>query len=161
MASDLGSAYSVSVAAVLQPTRFDAGQEPSHDQWIPFVIHGEYEDGEPWEETFYGLTKAPGGVIDDIVRTQAVDDRGNTVWDRVSILRFYDAILADEDNTERFQQLVRDKRRIVELALLGRILFWYVEQVVERPTGQSSSSAPGPNRSQRRGSTRKPAGASA
>jgi hypothetical protein len=93
---------------------------------------------EEWEETFTCLPVAPAGVLDDFVNIVSIDARGNRVYDAPSLLNFLKGVLVDED-VDRLNALVHDKRRVVELATLGEVVMWLSQELLGRPTMPPSS----------------------
>lgn len=94
---------------------------------------GEY-DGGSWSEDFRCLPELPGGALDDLARSVMVDDvTGEQRYNRASVVRFVAAALP-EAGAKRLHELVRDKRRIVELDLLGDVMKYINEEFNERPT---------------------------
>lgn len=94
--------------------------------------------GKEWSEHFTCVPTAPSGVLDDLASSMGTDGRGNTVWNQVSLLAFFRGVLLDDD-VVRFQALVHDKDRLVELDLLGEIMLWVADEVVGHPTQRPSS----------------------
>lgn len=114
-----------------------------------FTIAGYYvdvtDDGdveetdEEWSETFRCLPVAPGGALDDIAAAVSIDDQGRMTFNKVSVLRFIRAVLVEADE-QRFDAVVRDKRRMVELEVLGEIMIDLSEGYTNRPTGPQRTS---------------------
>lgn len=126
-----------------------------------FTIAGYYADVTPdgdvvesdeeWEETFRCLPVAPGGALDDIAAAVSIDDHGRMTFNKVSVLRFIRAVLVEADE-QRFDEVVRDKRRMVELDVLGEIMIDLSEGYTNRPTGPQRTS-PGSSAGTDTGST--------
>lgn len=108
---------------------------------LEFTDEGEVLDsGEEWSETFRCLPTASGGALDDLVSAVSVNDRGEVEFSRVSVLRFVRELLIPAD-VVRFEQMVRDKRRLIELDVLGAIMMDLAQEVTgQRPTGPQRTS---------------------
>lgn len=114
----------------LTPTESDA--EPKEP--ITFDLSGLGQiTKEPWKESFTCVPVAPAGVLDDLASSMGSDQRGNRVWNVPSLLGFMRGILVDED-VDRFEALMRDKDRAVDLKDLGEIMLWVSEELVDRPS---------------------------
>lgn len=113
--------------------------EPEPDP-ITFTVEGRFAtSGDRWSETFTVVPVAPGGVLDDVARMVGVDGRGKRVWNAPSVMKFLTGVLIEPD-VARFDDLVHDKERLVELEALGEITEWVSEQLFNpRPTQPSSS----------------------
>lgn len=108
-----------------------------------FTLEGVGQlDGETWSETFRCIPKAPSAALDDLARSVGQDEKGQLIFNQVSLLRFFRQVMHPEDET-KFDALVHDKNRAVEIEELGEVMFWLAEVYTERPTVPSSSSAPG------------------
>lgn len=88
---------------------------------------------EPWSESFTAVSVAPAGVLDDLASSMGVDDRGNRVWHSPSLLGFMRGIIVDDD-VARFESLMRDKDRAVDIRDLGEIMLWLSEELLDRPS---------------------------
>lgn len=107
---------------------------------------------ETWSETFRCLPTAPGGALDDLVSAVSVDERGNIAFSRVSVLRFIREVLIPGDEN-RFEQMVRDKYKLLDLEVLGQIMMDLSEELTgRRPTGPQRTS-PGSSADTANGST--------
>lgn len=108
-----------------------------------FTLQGVGQlSNEPWSETFRCLTKAPASALDDLARSIGMNERGEQVWNQVSLLRFFFTVLHPDDE-ERFDKLVRDKDRTVDIGQLGDVMLWLSSEYGDRPTQPPSSSAGG------------------
>lgn len=120
--------------------------------YVDVTPEGEVvESEEEWEETFRCLPVAPGGALDDIAAAVSIDDHGRMTFNKVSVLRFIRAVLVEADEP-RFDAMVRDKRRMVELDVLGEIMIDLSEGYTNRPTGPQRTS-PGSSAGTATGST--------
>lgn len=99
-------------------------------------------DGEPWSERFKTVPVVPVGVIDALTSSMGTDDHGNTVFAQPSLLKFMRGLLYDED-IPRFDALMGDKNRAVDINTLGEIMLWLAEEKTGRPTMPSSNSGDG------------------
>ncbi len=88
---------------------------------------------EPWAESFTAVPVAPPGVLDDVASSMGVDDKGNRVWHTPSLLGFMRGILIDED-VSRFEKLMHDKDRAIDIKDLGEIMLWLTEELLDRPS---------------------------
>lgn len=80
-----------------------------------------------------------GALLLDFVR-RADSDSGGMAAE--AIVEFLGQALT-EDDAERFDALIKDPERIVEIETLGEIVGWLVEQYTTRPTKARSRSASG------------------
>lgn len=88
---------------------------------------------EPWVESFTAVPVAPPGVLDDVSTSMGVDDRGNRVWHTPSLLGFMRGVIVDDD-VARFEALMRDKDRAIDIRDLGEIMLWLTEELLGRPS---------------------------
>lgn len=94
---------------------------------------------EPWEETFTVRAVLPGGLIADLVTAVGVDGEGNLTYGRSAVLKFMRSAVIDDDQA-RFDALMRDTDRVVELDDVGPVMLWIVGMNNGgRPTGPLSS----------------------
>lgn len=94
---------------------------------------------EAWEETFTVRPVLPGGLVYDIATSVGVDDQGNLTYGRTAVMRFLHGAIIDADQG-RFDQLMRDTDRVVELDDIGPVMLWIVGlNNAGRPTGPQSS----------------------
>lgn len=121
-------------------------QEPRLNGEAPkaptFTVEGVTRKGEEWSETFTCLPVAPAGVLDDLSSSVSVDDDGVPRVHQMRLLRFFRGVLEDED-VARFNLLVHDKERMLELTMLAEIMNWLTEELVGHPTTPSSTSGRG------------------
>lgn len=115
----------------------------THTELNDFTLEGVGQlTQQPWSETFRCLPNAPGTALDDLARSVGTDTKGQAVYNQVSLLRFFRAVMHPDD-VDRFDELVSDKDRCVTIEALGDVLFWLGEVYTDRPTVPSSSSSPG------------------
>lgn len=110
---------------------------------IEFELAGETEpaDGqEPgeWVEKFTAVARAPFGAMNDIQASVGTDGQGNMVYNRMNLINFFRQVLVDSD-VARFDQLCRDKHKLVAVETLGEVFMWLNEEYAERPSGRPSS----------------------
>jgi hypothetical protein len=93
------------------------------------------EDGtDKWAESFVVLPMAPSGTLDDLMRSVGTDTKGRQVFNAVSLQRFMEGVLLDEDNVDRFVALMHDKNRLLPIDTLGDAVMWLAEEITDRPT---------------------------
>lgn len=81
---------------------------------------GEYT-GEEWAEHFRCLPELPGSALDKLGKSVGVNDRGEQVYNRPSVIGFIEeAMPADE--AARFLALVADRHRVVGLDTLAEVM---------------------------------------
>jgi hypothetical protein len=102
------------------PTR--SFTSPTGGEAVSFDIDGE---------VFHCIERLPAGYSLDLLT------RGNQ-----ALPEFYDLVLVPED-VERFTARIRDKERVVTMAVLEDITRWLVGVYTGRPTGPPSASATG------------------
>lgn len=114
---------------------------------IPFEIEGVHfsDPDRVWVETFHALPFAPSGVLDDLSRSVSQDQRGRVAFHRTSVVQFFEGVLVEED-VQRFQDLVHDKDRIVELEDLAAIMAELQKAITGVPLPRRSSSTNGRGR---------------
>lgn len=99
--------------------------------------------GVEWREEFWLLPTAPVGVVDDLLSSITLTEDGKLSYRQVSVLRFFRGILVDAD-VPRFEALMRDKDRVVDLGTLGEIMMELGEEMLGvRPTLPPSPSTGG------------------
>lgn len=92
-------------------------------------------NGEKWKETFTCVDLAPVGVLDELVSSSHIDEKGNRIYNAPSLLAFMGGVLVDDD-VARFMAWSKDKDRAVPIETLGEIVMWLSEELVGRPTGR-------------------------
>lgn len=121
---------------------FDAGEsstEPRPPR--PFTLSGVDAKGKPWTETFAVMGELPQGVLDDLSQAISIKD-GQIRYSTRAVVGFLRGALVIDDE-DRFELLLRDKRRLVRLEQLGDVMLWAVAQVTDRPTSPSPISSDG------------------
>lgn len=110
----------------------DFGKTTSIEEFPPlgFALNGE---------EFTCKQAMSGAVLLDFVR-RADSNSGGMAAE--AIIDFLSMAMEDEDAT-RFDAMIKDPERIVEVETLGEIAGWLVEQYTTRPTKARSRSASG------------------
>lgn len=86
-----------------------------------------------WSVDLEALPIAPSGILDDLMRSVVIDEStGQQKWNAMSLNRFMDGALLDE-HTATFQELVRDKNRLLPIETLGRVVSYLSERMTKRP----------------------------
>lgn len=99
--------------------------------------------GDEWREEFWLLPLAPVGAVDDLMASITLTDDGRLSYRQTSLLRFFRGVLVEED-VPRFEALMRDKDRAVDLSTLGEIMMELGEDMLGvRPTRPPSPSTGG------------------
>lgn len=121
-------------------------QEPNtkpRDEWVTFDISGtRLSNGETWSEDFTCLPEVPGGALDDLTASVGVDAQGRMTFNKVSVLRFMRSVIVEEDE-QKFDAMVHDKDKLVQLETLGDMMMRVAEAIVGRPIGPRSTSQVG------------------
>jgi hypothetical protein len=127
------------------PKRYKAAPAIVEDDLVPFVIEGVNADGSPWTEEFMALPKAPPGVLFDLVNAVGLAENGQMVYSAQAIGAFMSAVLHPTWNNqvERWERLMRDPFRTVDVQVLGQIMMDLAEEVGGFPTTPPASSAGG------------------
>lgn len=145
-----------------QPTRlvpvadhrnFDDGAEAIPEFGPSFELGGE---------TFHCVPAAPGAVLARLMASVRVDERGRQVYDAPNLVLFVEDVLAEEmpveqpatvnedgsenapamvvepvDDVERWRALMKDKKRPVQIKVIGDIVLWLNGWYTDRPTQPS------------------------
>ncbi len=131
----MGKTYRSTAPTTQGPTFTVAGQLLKVDDNGALIV-----TDEEWSEEFRCLPTAPGGALDDLVAAVSVDDRGEITFSRVSVLRFVREVLIPGEE-QRFERMVRDKYRLLDLEVLGQIMMDLAEELTgRRPTGPQRTS---------------------
>lgn len=131
----MGKTYRSSAPTTQGPTFTVAGQLLKVSDEGELIV-----TDDEWEETFRCLPTAPGGALDDLVAAVSIDDRGEISFSRVSVLRFIREVLIPGDE-QRFERMVRDKLKLLDLEVLGQIMMDLSEELTgRRPTGPQRTS---------------------
>lgn len=101
-------------------------------------LRTSYDLTTTWQVSLEAVPTAPSGVLDDLARSVTIDSRGRQTWNSLSLSRFMEGVLLD-DCLEAYQDLARDKNRILPLEVLGDVVMWLTGKITgERPTLPSS-----------------------
>lgn len=112
----------------------------------PFDLDGVgVMSGEEWSERFHCVPDIPPAAWDDLASSVGTDRRGRQVYNHVSLLRFFNQVLVDDD-VERFNDLMADKDKAVEIEVLGEIMEWLTEAESGVPTQRRPASTNGAGR---------------
>lgn len=98
--------------------------------------------GEPWREEFHLLPIAPVGCVDDLLSSMRITGDGRISYQQGPLVRFFRGVMLDAD-VARWETLIRDKDRAVDLQTLGEIMDDLSESMLGLPTKPPSSSASG------------------
>lgn len=93
-----------------------------------------------WRLDLEAVAVAPSGVLDDLARSVMIDEvTKEQIWNAVSLNRFMEGVLLDE-HVAAFQELSRDKNRLLPIEILGDTVMWLAGQLTDerRPTQPSS-----------------------
>lgn len=120
-------------------------EAPAHDptaEPVTFEFMGHVANKE-WRERFTLLDEPPAGVLDDLVRSMSIDQRGRIkTIAQASLVQFVRGCLVPEDE-DRFDALVQDKVRVVTIEQLADLADWISELMFNRPTVRRAPSLPG------------------
>jgi hypothetical protein len=84
------------------------------------------------DEEFHCMPKMQGKVLLSIVESSSDDDPGSSAK---SIRTFFEKVLMDE-SFKRFDALLEDKEKIVNVETLSEIVAWLLEEYSDRPNPQ-------------------------
>lgn len=122
---------------------------PTQKKVPTFTVEGNYidvgdagdviETEEEWSETFRCLPTAPGAALDDLVSSVSINEEGDISFSKVSVLRFIRSVLTESEE-QRFNAMVRDKRKLVDLDVIGQIMMDLAEEYTGRPIGPQRTS---------------------
>lgn len=130
---------------------FTIGDERSPDpEPVEFDLAGTRADGTtPWTEHFTCLTRAPAAIGLLLAQCFTVVD-GDVVVGTAAIMRALRTLVALDDR-ERFEVLLNDPDRLVEVGDLGEVAWWLNEVYSRRPTGPQRTSPAGSPRNGKNG----------
>lgn len=117
------------------PRRFSSTNQPKPP--IPVEVAGTYRvppaDGpNEWVETFSFLGDAPPAAA-DALGAGFLEISGKMEINPRAIFQFFRASLATDDDRRRFDALIEDRDRFVEMSLLGDVMVYVAEQMIGRP----------------------------
>lgn len=102
---------------------FGSGSAVEEKEPIVFKLH---------DEEFTCIPALQGKVLMDLVSRSQSEDPAESIG---VINSFFSSALTDE-SLERFNALLEDKERIVNMETLGEIIAWLVEEYSGRPNQQ-------------------------
>jgi hypothetical protein len=122
---------------------FDLDDPADGHQPVEFAVRGKRKStGEPFTEQFTTIADLPPAVLDDVSRSVVIGDDGTAYYQRHETLQFVRAAIRAQDHA-RWDALVRDPDRLVNLDRLVEIMLWLVGTLLNRPTGPLSNSPVG------------------
>lgn len=95
-----------------------------------------------WEETFTVLEEIAGQALESLARSAQIDDEGNIQWNKLALLRFLRAAIVPEDE-DRWDRMMADKERVIDISLVGDVVFDITKEKADRPTGPQPGSDAG------------------
>lgn len=107
---------------------FGSGDTPAEP--LDFSLFGEKFDCYP---------KVPGKFLLDLAKNSDTDDAAASA---AVIETFFSQVLKEESLT-RFNALIEDKERVVEVETLAEIVSWLMEEYAGRPEKQPEASSTG------------------
>lgn len=131
----------------MAPHRFTMTPTDPDTEPLQFVLEGDTlpdDDGnvEHWEETFTVVDKLPPGVLSDLTYAITVTDDGDIKYNAIGVTRFLRGVIEPADE-KRWDALIRDKRRQVELSVLADVMMLVNGAKSNRPTGPRPGSLNG------------------
>lgn len=130
------------------PHRFKMRSPDPATPPLQFVLEGVTSPGDddtdpaPWEETFTVVETLPPGALADLAFSITVTNDGEIKYNAVGVTRFLRAVIVPGDE-QRWDALMRDKRRQVDLAVLADVLMLVNGAKTNRPTGPRPGSPDG------------------
>jgi hypothetical protein len=91
---------------------------------VTFKLHGE---------DFTCVTQLQGKVLLELVADSSSEDPVKTA---ATMTKFFETVLLDESYA-RFNELLKDKEKIVPVETLAEITSWLVEEYADRPNQRS------------------------
>lgn len=111
-----------------------------------FGVENPYANAEPVTFDIYGESfTCKAAVQGSALLRFGVEASDNSAS---AVMNFFRLVM-DEENFERFEELIESDDKIVDAALLGEIAGYLVSEYSSRPTGPSSSSSNGRGKSSR------------
>jgi hypothetical protein len=92
-----------------------------------------------YDEEFECYPRIQGKVLLDIISESAAEDSGATA--RV-IVGFFSKVMKEESYV-RFEALINDKEKIVEISTLSDIISWLITEYGDRPNPEPEDSSNG------------------
>lgn len=112
---------------------------------VTFDLAGQDAAGLGWTETFVAAPSIPGAMLLDFIADADSGDGGKAAQALVDFL----AGVISPDDRDRFNELIRDPDKTVEIETLAEICEWLVGEYATRPTEPSRPSPTGRPRSGR------------
>jgi hypothetical protein len=106
---------------------FGSGRIDNEVEPITFALYGE---------TFTCVRMIPGKLLLDLVADSQSEDAAKSAG---IITKFFTRVL-NKESRERFDILLEDTDRIVDVETLAEITGWLVEEFTNRPEAQSEAS---------------------
>jgi len=104
--------------------RFDL-ESPEDQEEITFELAGE---------TYHCLPQAPGGVLNRLMGSIRIDERGREQFSGLDLIGFLDGVLTAPD-AARFREACDSRDVIIPIAKIGEICMWLSQEVyADRPT---------------------------
>lgn len=100
---------------------FTSAKEKTEIEPIPFELEGE---------NFEAYGQVPGAVLLDFIAASSGEDSSGTAG---AILDYLKSSM-DKENFKRFDKLVRDPEKLIELSVLADIVSHLIEERTSRPT---------------------------
>lgn len=120
---------------------FDSYDEPVPDP-RSFRLRGRsLLTDEPWVEDFQVVGWIPQGPLADLAGALTIEN-GRISYRTPTVVRFLRQVLVAGD-VARFNELIEDKHRPVNIDQLGAVMLWAAGIETERPTGPQSGSTSG------------------
>ncbi len=110
---------------------------------IEFELQFTKSNGDTKDEVFQTLGQMWAGADFTLGSTVRFTQDGRRVADVSAIITFFDRVLIDADNKDRFRTLINDPEWMVETELIADVFQWVVEEMAGRPTSRSTSSSNG------------------
>ena len=131
------------------PKVYRAAPPIRDEDLIPFAVEGVDSNGQPWVERFAALPKVPPAVLMNLVDAIGVATQGPKIGEMVysasAIIGFVRQSLHPtwNDQLARWDALMSDPFRSIDLPVLAEIMMDLVEQVGGFPSGPPAVSAGG------------------
>lgn len=84
-------------------------------------------------ESFEAYGQVPGAVLLDFIGATDGDSTGKSA---TSILKYLESSL-DAENFKRFDKIIRDPEKLIEIEVLAEIVSYLIEERTSRPTEAS------------------------
>jgi hypothetical protein len=124
---------------------FQVPDPPEDDEREPlwFTLSGKHRrTKKPWTERFDIVPHIPFAVLNDLAGTIQAGPDGEVIYTKHGVLRFMHAVI-EPDDVPRWDALVRDADRPVDLEVVTTAMQAIVGASSNRPTGPQSNSPRG------------------